>query len=191
MVKNHSFSDGNKRTALLTLLYQLNLFGQYPSCSVREYEKLVVAVAANDLPNKYGKVWKKFVKFDDPEIRTISYLLRRMTKKKDHSYHLRITAKDMVSRLEKLGVETTVENGKLHFRRTIPARWFKQERNLRYSMVFGGWTRSIGPQTAREILTSLELYDQYADYQSFIDGQEPYYSLIQEFEVPLRRLKDE
>lgn len=58
-------------------------------------------------------------------------------------------------------------------------------------MVFGGWTRSIGPQTAREILTSLELYDQYADYQSFIDGQEPYYSLIQEFEVPLRRLKDE
>ncbi len=31
MVKNHAFSDGNKRTALLTLLYQLNLFGQYPN----------------------------------------------------------------------------------------------------------------------------------------------------------------
>lgn len=82
MVKNHSFSDGNKRTALLTLLYQLNLYGRFPNCSVKEYERLVVAVAANNLREKYHDVWKKFSKYDDKEIRTISYLLGRMTKKK-------------------------------------------------------------------------------------------------------------
>ncbi len=191
MVKNHAFSDGNKRTALLTLLYQLNLYGRYPNCSVRDYERLVVAVAANELPLKYRDVWKKFEKLEDPEIKTISYLLRRMTKKKDHSYHLTITAKEMVLSLEKYGVSHSVENGKIHYRRTIPAKLFRPEKSLKYSMNFGGWTRSIGPQTARDILTSLELYDQFSDYQSFIDGQEPYYSLIQEFEIPLRRLKDE
>lgn len=30
LVKNHAFHDGNKRTALLVLLYQLSLYGYYP-----------------------------------------------------------------------------------------------------------------------------------------------------------------
>ncbi len=190
MVKNHSFSDGNKRTALLTLLYQLNLYGYYPSCPVKDFEKLVVAVAANELDKRFHE-WKKFKGKDDQEIQTIAYLLRRRTKKKDHSYHLKITAKDMKQALDKYGVSTTVENGKLHFKRQSTKKWFKQPEIYNYSIVFGGWTRCIGPQTARDILTNLKLYEQFPDYQSFIDGQEPYYSLIQDFEGPLRRLKDE
>lgn len=43
LVKDHAFHDGNKRTALLTLLYQLTLYGYIPSVSVNKYEKLVVA----------------------------------------------------------------------------------------------------------------------------------------------------
>lgn len=191
MVKNHSFSDGNKRTALLTLLYQLNLFGYYPNCSVKNYEKLVVAVAANELPTKFRDAWKKFDKYSDPEVQAISYLIRRMTKKKDHSYHLKISAKDLVQSVSKHNVSYNVDNGKIHFVRIIPKKLFREGRTLKYSMVFGGWTRSIGAQTARDLLTSLDLYEQYPDYQSFIDGQEPYYSLIQDFEMPLRRLKDE
>jgi len=191
MVKNHSFSDGNKRTALLTLLYQLNLYGYYPNCPVNSYEKLVVAVAANSLPTTFRESWKKFKKADDPEIQAIAYLLRKMTKKKDHSYHLSITTKEMVQALSNHGVIYSIENGKLHLQRTIPGGWFRQAKKTSFSVVFGGWTRSIGPQTAREILTKLELYDQFPDYQSFVDGQEPFYSLIQDFEAPLRRLKDE
>ena len=191
MVKNHAFSDGNKRTALLTLLYQLNLYGYLPNCSVREFEMLVVSIAANTLPINYREYWKKFKKQEDPEIKTISYKLRRMTKKKDHSYHLKITARDMVQSLEKYGVSNSVDNGKLHFYRVVPGKWLTKQRNLSYSIPFGGWTRSIGAQTARDVLSNLDLYDQFPDYQSFIDGLEPYYSLIQDFEGPLRRLKDE
>ena len=191
MVKNHSFSDGNKRTALLSLLYQLNLYGFYPSCSVNNYEKLVIAVAANKLPDTFRNAWRKFKKFDDPEIQAIAFLIRKMTKRKDHTYHLKITAKDLVQSLENNGVNCNVENGKLYFQRIIPGGVFKKEKKLNYSMVFGGWTRSVGAQTARDVLTNMELYNQFPDYQSFIDGQEPYYSLIQDFEGPLRRLKDE
>lgn len=191
MVKNHSFSDGNKRTALLSLLYQLNLYGFYPNCSVNSYERLVVAVAANRLPETFRGVWKKFKKFDDSEIKAISFLLRKMTKRKDHSYHLKITARELVQSLEKYGVECSIDNGKLHFQRTIPGGFFKKERQLNFTIMFGGWTRSVGAQTARDVLTKMELYDQFPNYQSFMDGQEPYYSLIQDFEGPLRRLKDE
>lgn len=101
-----------------------------------------------------------------------------------------ITAKDLVISLEKYGIKSTIDNGKIHFQRTVPTRWFKPEENLKYSCTFGGWTRAIGAKTVRDVLTALKLYDQFADYQSFIDGQEPYYSLINEFEMPLRRLED-
>ena len=114
-----------------------------------------------------------------------------MTKRKDHSYNLKITAKDLVQSLEKNGVKCDADNGKLHFQRIIPGSFLKRERKLYYTIVFGGWTRGIGAQTARDVLTNMELYDQFPDYQSFIDGQEPYYTLIQDFEGPLRRLKDE
>lgn len=187
MVKNHSFSDGNKRTALLILLYQLNLYNFLPMCRVTDFEKLVVSVAANCLDKDYAHVWKKFRKQDDPEILTISYLLRRMTKKKDHSFHIKITMKDMVSALEKFNVKCTPDNGKIHFER-YSRRYFT---TCKYTATFGGWTRSVGPQTAREILENLKLYDQFPNYQSFIDGQDLYYNLIEDFEIPLRRLKDE
>lgn len=191
MVKNHSFSDGNKRTALLILLYQLNLYNYLPNAPVKEYEKLVVATAANELPKQYEKYWKKYRKFDDPEVKTIAHFLRKNTTKKDHSYHLDITARDMKDALENYGVKCFVGNGKIHFERTLPKKWFKDAEVLRFATNFGGWTRSFGASTAREILSSLQLYDQIPDYQAFINGNELFYSLIQNFEGPLRRLKDE
>ena len=191
MTKNHSFSDGNKRTALLILLYQLNLYGYLPNAPVKEFEKLVLAVAANSLEDKFRDIWKKYDKMDDPEVRTIAHFLRKNTKKKDHSYHLKITIKDMVNALEKYGVTWTHDNGKIHFERVIQSKWFRKREELHYTMQFGGWTRSIGPQTAREILQHLHLYDQIPNYQSLIDGNELFYSLIEDFELPLRRLKDE
>lgn len=191
MVKNHSFSDGNKRTALLILLYQLDLYNYLPSASVKEYEKLVVATAANTLREVYPGLWRKYHKFPDKEIQVIAHFLRKNTKRKDHSYHVNITFRDLVDALENYGVTSKMENGKLHFERRLPPKWFRQEEVFRYAVNFGGWTRSLGASTVREILSNLQLYEQISDYQSFIDGNELFYSLIQDFEGPLRRLKDE
>lgn len=191
LVKNHAFSDGNKRTALLILLYQLWLFNYYPAAPIHEFEKLVVATAANSLPNQYEYIWKKHAKDNDPLIETISHILRRIISRKDHRYHLKVTTRKFVDALLNHNVKVEVSSGKLHFERYIPRQWFKKAEVYRYAIPFGGWTRCIGASTARDVLNHLRLYDQFPNYQTFIDGNEAFYSFIQEFEGPFRRLKDE
>jgi hypothetical protein len=110
-----------------------------------------------------------------------------MTKRKNHAFHIKITMKEMAAALENRGTICSVDNGKIHFER-YSKRFGK---TYKYSATFGGWTRSVGPQTARDILVQLNLYEQFPDYQSFINGQDLYYNLIEDFEIPLRRLKDE
>lgn len=191
LVKNHSFSDGNKRTALLILLYQLQLYGYVPNVSKTEFERLVLSVAAGTLDSEYRSYYRKFKKLDDCQVKTISYILRRMVTKKDNSYHVSPTTKDFCAALEKVGVNCAQENGKIRFSYRVPGKWsfFPPEEN-NYSINFGGWTRVIGPTAAREILQTLDLYDQFPSYQALFDGAEPLYELIDNFKEPLRRLKD-
>ena len=193
LVKDHAFSDGNKRTALLILLYQLSLFGFMPCTKVTQYEKLVLAVAANELSTEFSKEWKKFEKRSDQEIQTISYLLRRMAKRKDNSYHIAPTTKDFCDALSETDVECSLSNGKLHFSREEKSGFLLKlkKSSYQYALPFNGWTRTIGPKTARETLRALNLYDQFASYQDLFDKQEPLYKLVDDFNVPLRRLKDE
>lgn len=61
---------------------------------------------------------------------------------------------------------------------------------MQYTASFSGWTRTVGADTARKILSNLKLYDQYADYNDFIQGKEPMYQLVDEFRGLFRRLKD-
>lgn len=191
MVKNHAFLDGNKRVSLLILLYQLSLYGYVPQASTKEFEKLVLAVAANELEGEYNKAWKKFKKGPDQEIKTLTYLLRRMVKKKNHSYHISPTMKEFASALKEAGITVKQENGKLHMRREIKRGWLFGVDVAQYSIPFSGWTRTVGPKTAREALQKLQLYEQYPDYRDFLEGKEPMYHLVEQFEIPLRRLKDE
>lgn len=192
LVKDHAFVDGNKRTALLLLLYQLTLYGYLPSAPVNEYEKLVVAVAANNLAEDldFRGIFRKFKKKPDPEIQTISYWLRhKNTKKKDHSYHVSPTAKEFCVALEGLGVKCEVASGKLHFTREI--KGFLGTKSVKkYTIPFGGNTRAIGAKTARDVLSGLDLYDEFASYQDLLNGSEPLYEIVDRFRVPLRRLKD-
>lgn len=191
LVKNHSFSDGNKRTALLILLYQLQMYKYVPTVSKKKFEKLVLSVAANDLPKDYPLYYQKFKNCDDCPVQIISQVLKHMVAKKNNAYHVAPTAKDFCVALEKLGVQYAQENGKLHFTYKLPDKWafFKSEEK-NYSIPFGGWTRPIGAKVAREALQTLELYDQFASYEDFLRGADPLYKLIDDFKEPLRRLKD-
>ena len=96
LVKNHAFHDGNKRTALLTLLAQLQAFNYYPTARINDFEKLVLSVADDSLPVKYRKVWKKFEKRDDTVIYTIAYLLRRMVENKNTAFRYDISMKEFM-----------------------------------------------------------------------------------------------
>lgn len=192
VVKNHSFNDGNKRTALLLLLYQLQLFGYYPTAPKKDFEKLVLHVADGSVATYYRSVYKKFKKQEDPIIRTLSYLLRSMMEKKNNAYHIAPTMKAFCAALERCNVQYKVENGKVKFSYTVPGKWFCYETgNRTYSIPFHGWTRTVGAKTARDALRALDIYDQYPTYQSLLDGSESMYELVDDFKEPLRRLKDE
>lgn len=191
LVKNHSLNDGNKRTALLILLYQLDLFGYVPKASKKDFEKLVLSIAANDLNEKYRSAYRKFKKSDDWQIQVISYTLRKMVAKKDNSYHVSPTMKDFCVALEKYGVSYELENGKIKFSYVHPGKWiFVPEKPKKYTIPFGGWTRTVGPKTARDTLRELDLYDQFSSYQSMLEDVDPLYELVDNFKEPLRRLKD-
>lgn len=192
LVKNHAFLDGNKRVSLLVLLYQLNLYGYIPNVSAREFEKLVVSVAANNInPRTLKKFKNKKMSKTDIEVQAIAYSLRRMVKRKDSTYHISITAREFCDALEKAGAVVKLESGKLKFRREVKKTWPFHPDVKNSTIVFGGWSRTIGAGKARDVLRELDLYDQYPSYADFIKGKEPMYQMIQEFEGPLRRLKDE
>lgn len=190
LVKNHSFSDGNKRTALLVLLYQLGLYGYVPCAPQKAFEKLVVSVAANRVPDEYSNEYKKCHKAEDPIVATISKVIRKLVKRKDHTYHISPTMKEMCDAVEKHGVIYKLNGTKLHFERKVKRSWWRGLETYQYTASFSGWTRTVGADTARKILSNLKLYDEFANYRDFLEGKEAMYQLVDEFNGPLRRLKD-
>ncbi|MBR3920067.1 MAG: Fic family protein [Clostridia bacterium] len=189
LVKDHAFHDGNKRTALLTLLNQLYSYGYYPKSQIYDFEKLVLAVAENSLETKYNKVWKKFKSFDDQNIKTISYIIRRLVEQKNRSYHTDITMKEFIQVLEKQGVQCEYSGLKIRMRRKTKQIIFPK--TYTYTVNFYGDTRVVEAKMARDTLDALHLSNEFPSYQSFFEGRDPLYKLIAEFEEPLRRLKDE
>ena len=101
LVTDHPFVDGNKRTALLVLLYQLQLYGYYPNTEINKFEKLVISVAERSIQQKYRMIYKKFKKETDvdAEVLTISYIIKRLTDKVDRSFHLNLTTKEFCDTL--------------------------------------------------------------------------------------------
>lgn len=191
LVKNHSLNDGNKRTALLILLYQLQLYGYLPTAPKKEFEKLVLSIAADDLEDKYRRYYRKFKKSEDWKIRVISFALSRMVVKKNNSYHVSPTMKEFCAALERKGVQYNVDKSKVKFSYTPSGKWsFIPSKGKKYSVPFGGWTRIVGAKTARDTLQALGLYDQFASYQQLFDDGDPLYELVDNYKEPLRRLKD-
>lgn len=191
LVSDHPFVDGNKRTALLILLYQLQLYGYYPNTEINKYEKLVVSVAEGSIKNKYHKVYKKFKKVADvdAEVSTISYIIKRLTDKVDRSFHLNITTKDFCDTLKSIGVDYVLDNNKIKFTFTKKRFWNKAKHA--YSIKFYGWTRPVEAGMVRDVFDALNLTEDYPSYKSlFNDNREPFYKLIKDFEGPLKRLKD-
>lgn len=189
LVKNHSFYDGNKRTGLLILLYQLQLYGYFPKPNFNDFEKLVVAIADNSLAKRYPYIWKKYKKTDDPEIHTISQVVRKLVVRKNNSYHLSITTKEFCNILERSDVEWELTGNKIRLKRTVKKGIRKEK--YTYTINFYGWTRPVRVKMVRDTCNALHLSDEYPDFNSLSTGEGNIYKTICEFEIPLRRLKDE
>lgn len=189
LVKNHAFHDGNKRTALLTLLAQLQSYNYYPTAGINDFEKLVLAVADDSVSVKYKNAWKKFEKKDDTVIHTIAYVLRRMVENKNTSFRCDISMKEFIRALEKQGVVCERNGLKTKFTRKSKKGIFSK--TYTYFINYYGETRVVTAGMARDTFDALHLFEEFPTYQSLFEGREPLYALISQFEQPLRRLKDE
>lgn len=190
LVKDHAFHDGNKRTALLTLIKQITDYGYYPTENIVVFEKLVSSVADNSLPEKYNGIYKKYKHHDDPIIQTIAHILRKNTTKKDRSCHLNINMKEFCSIIENknLNVSYVLDNMKIKFHRDV--KGFFKTKKLSYTVKFYGWTRPVEAGMMRDTLDALQITDEFPNYQEFVNNGKSLYTLINQFEIPLRRLKD-
>mgnify|MGYP005754986543 CR=1 FL=1 len=189
LTKDHPFHDGNKRTALLVLIKQLTEYGYYPIQSINAFESLVESVAESSLPTKYGKIYKKFKKYDDPVVETIAFELKRITEKKDRSLHLNLNMKEFCNILsENNGVIYELDNMKIKFKRKV--KKFLSVKELSYTVKFYGWTRPVEAGMARDTFDKLQLTDEFSSFNRLLAGEKSFYSIINQFEMPLRRLKD-
>jgi len=89
---------------------------------------------------------------------------------------------------EKNRVEYELENSKIKFKRTVKV--FLHIREFSYVVKFYGWTRPVEAGMARDTFDRLGLIDEYPTFNSLINGDNALYTIIQQFEMPLRRLKD-
>jgi death-on-curing family protein len=194
LVKNHAFHDGNKRISLLMLLYYLHENGRVVNCSHKEFQDLTVRTAANDLYN-YGKPYRKFAKKPDSDILFIANFIKRKTRKIDKRYYP-VIYREFDTLLREHGCRLDNPSGgfiDLVYNEQVE-KWHGFKTKIverRFRIGFNGWTKQIGPKAVKEGLKAANLISKCGvDSNVFFKGGEPLSALINEFEAPLRRLKD-
>lgn len=193
--KDHAFNDGNKRTALLSMLLALKKINRQADCKKEEFETLLVRIAANELP-EYKKEYKKFEKFSDTEVEFIADFIRRKTRKVDDSFHS-LTYEEFNTKLKKYNVWLGDPSGNyinVYQTKTTPKRLFVRQKSQNDRILqigFKSWKSQINPKAVKEVLRVAKLTSDYGvDSRVFYFGAEPEYKLIEEYYPILKRLKD-
>jgi death-on-curing protein len=194
ITKNHAFEDGNKRTALLSLLLFINKSDLQVAYKQSVIENLIVRIAANTL-DEYAN-YKYYKEKDDPEVNFIADKIKKYTRKTNRRIYT-ITYAEFDRRLKQFGVWLDNPSGNFInvYRNKQIIRLFlftknKTERVLQIG--FPGWKRQVNPKTIKSVLQATGLtVDNGVDSEVFFRDADPIYELIREFREPLVRLKDE
>jgi death-on-curing protein len=200
LVKNHSFHDGNKRTAFLTALYQLQKIGRWPEKPTvaspeprKAFEKLTVRVAGNKL-DEYPK-FKHFRDTEDPEVNFISEFFKRNTRRVDSRYYV-ITYNQLNTILTRYKCRLGNPSGnKIDVFKTIKDKnfWGKTiEREVKCAQVgFPSWKTQVGKGAIGEVRRATGLTrEKGVDSQAFFHGADQLEALIPIYHGPLKRLAD-
>lgn len=195
LVKNHAFHDGNKRTALLSLLYFLYKIGRVPTENQRKFERLTEAVAADKYTDfiEWKDFYKRNLKKDksdiDIKIEFITSTIRGLTTKKDESYKS-LTYRELDTALHPYGFflePVGTQEINLCYRHKSFFGKIKVEKL--YQIGFKGWSRQVYEKSFKCIFSKIkEKID--IDVGTILRGGEPMYKLIETFAAPLSRLKD-
>ena len=164
LTKDHAFHDGNKRTALLSLLLGLNINKRELKVSKSFLEQLMVRIASNGL-NEY-KDFKKFINTDDPEVNFIAQKIRNWTRARNTRLYT-ITYAELNTNLSKFGIYLDNPSGNtINVYKDVKKKSFfsSKESVIRKricSIGFPGWKKQIGDFELKKLLATVELDAQH------------------------------
>jgi len=189
LVKNHAFYDGNKRTGLLILLFNVWKIHRMVDISKKELEQLTVNVAAGTLSNY--PFYERFVGHDDPDVKAISNYLRKKTHKIDTRAYV-LTFRELDQKLRRFGYYLDHINRGFIDLCTKKRVLLREREQVIRQISFPGWKREVPPLTLKDIRkwAGLTPGEKGIDNEVFYNESEPMFKLIQEYESLLKRLKD-
>jgi death-on-curing protein len=189
LVKNHAFKDGNKRTALLCLLYHLFKNKYLPINKIEEYENLTVNVAASSY--RQYDYYLKHKDEDDIEVKTIANFLKKNTRSVGKTFRS-ITFQELKQSLAAIGVELSNPNRNFVDLFFSKKRFIGKAEPIKFSTIsFPGLKRQVRPETIKKIIADYKKYSGHEiDLDVIYQNSEPMYKMIQHFEGPFMRLKD-
>lgn len=197
LVKDHPFHDGNKRTALLVMLYQLKKWNRFFTIPQKEIEDFVVEIAENKL-KKYARYVALTKQTDDPEIQFIADYLKRNTRQVDKT-NITVTFHQLNQILKKYGYELV--NPSRNFIDVVQVdtkpKYLgligpKTRRESKLTQVgFPGWKKQVGKGTLKKVRDETGLIPEKGyDSKTFFHGADSMHTLIAEYAEPLKRLAD-
>ena len=195
LTKDHAFHDGNKRTALLSLLLELNLNKRELKVPKTFLELLMVRIASNGLSDY--KDFKRFKNTDDPEVNFIAQKIRNWTRARNTRLYT-ITFAELNTNLSKFKIYLDDPSGNMiNVYKDVEKRSLFSSKTTTVKkricqIGFPGWKKQIGDHELKKLLTAVGLDAQHGcDSDVFFNGAVPTYELLEEYKGPLERLKDE
>jgi len=170
--------------------------GRVPRASQKEFEKLTVEVASNNLSNH--KYYERYKKMDDREVRTISAFFKANTREEDKKSYV-VTYIQLNTILGRFGYKLdNADRNYIDVLKEVPVpMWYglrsskKSEWKKIGEIGFPGWKREIGKETIKKVRKMTSLTDkEFVDSQVFFRGEEQLETLIETFHGPLKRLAD-
>ena len=172
LIKNHPFHDGNKRTALLSVLCLLQKQGRTASASKSKFDDFVVAIAESGGRN------------DDNDIEKIARDLRRMTRKLSNTRHT-ITYRQLNRLLQDFGFELRDARGN-----RIGVVRIKDGQEI-YRVGFPGLSKQVAQGDLKSVRDACGLTTAAGfDSEVFFGGAETAQNLLREYALPLNKLAD-
>lgn len=190
IIKDHPFHDANKRTALLTLLYQLETMGYVPTLKQKQLENFAVCVANNTL-NSYPD-YKRFKKFrSDKDVKFISYFIKRNTRIRD-AQHYSITFRQLKRILNRFGYDLAPVRKTAHID-VVKVHSFLGKKNIQKIVQIGfpRWGAQVNLAALKTVRKECKLLPEDGiDSKTFFKDEDILHCLVAEYRKPLARLAD-
>lgn len=198
LIKNHPFHDANKRTALLSTLYLLSKLGLTPNKdgTKTKFEDFTVEVAEMGI-EKRARYKELAQTTNDPEVKYISWWLRRHTRRIDRKEYV-ITIRDLRKILAGFGFALDNPKGnmidvyKIEKRRSILGLGpVKEYRSRVTKMGYQSETKQVALTELRKLRKECGLtIEKGIDSEAFYRGADDMSSLLAEYQDSIRRLAD-